>query len=223
MRFRAATLLTVSAILAAFTVAPASASAGCPGADTPPILSSFSLNGFGNVTLCLLNEERAKHGLAPLVSNGQLASAASTHSSSMRWHGFFSHTGLDGSSPEDRIAASGYLASAIDFNLGENLAWGHSLLGTPRALHVAWMNSPGHRANMLDPVFREVGIGVEWGSPIDPYMPVSVIITHDFGTVTNGIVDPPTRVTHKKAKAKKAKRSKKAKKKRRKAKKRRGR
>ncbi len=222
MRSRSSRFLTLSAILCALALASApAAAADCPGADTPPLLNLFNLNGFGDVTTCLLNAERAKHGLAPLTQNDRLASAAAGHSSEMRWKSFFSHTSPDGSTVEDRITATGYLDSAIDFNLGENLAWGNGILGTPRALHIAWMNSPGHRANILNPVFREVGVGAEWGSPLDPFLPVSVIVTHDFGVVTNGIVDPPANVNHKKAKAKK--KAKKRKKKRRKARKRPGR
>ena len=59
----------------------------------------------------------------------------------------------------------GYIPSGRAWAVGENLAWGTGPLGTPAAIVRAWMNSPGHRANILDPRFRQIGLGIVAGNP----------------------------------------------------------
>ena len=87
-----------------------------------------------------------------MVANEKLVAAARGHSNDMAINDFFSHTGSDGSSPWDRIERQGYsLASG-----GENIAAGYS---TPASVMDGWMNSPGHRANILNCGFTEIGIG----------------------------------------------------------------
>jgi uncharacterized protein YkwD len=71
----------------------------------------------------------------------------------MAAHQNMSHTGSDGSSPGDRITAAGYSWSAY----GENVAYGY---GTPESVMAAWMASPGHRQNILDCGFKEIGVGL---------------------------------------------------------------
>ena len=59
------------------------------------------------------------------------------------------------------MRAAGYISSSrVGYEVGENIAWGTAALATPRAIVAAWMASPGHRANILDPRYRETGIGV---------------------------------------------------------------
>jgi uncharacterized protein YkwD len=65
----------------------------------------------------------------------------------------------------DRIRRTGYLRHARRWTVGENLAWGTHRSSAPRAITTMWMNSPGHRANILSPSFREVGIGLALGAP----------------------------------------------------------
>src|SRR5918996_989043 len=65
----------------------------------------------------------------------------------------------------DRIRHTGYLSGANSWSLGENLAWGSHNRAAPRAITEMWMNSAGHRANILSPAFREVGIGLALGAP----------------------------------------------------------
>jgi uncharacterized protein YkwD len=96
---------------------------------------------------------RAEHGLGSLSWNSQLAAAAKAHSDDMSANRFMSHTGSDGSLPWDRAIAHGYSYSFV----GENVAWGYRSAGT---VFDAWMNSPGHRANILRPEFTEIGIGI---------------------------------------------------------------
>ncbi|HEX8102394.1 MAG TPA: CAP domain-containing protein [Solirubrobacteraceae bacterium] len=119
-------------------------------------------------TLCLLNGERADHGLRPLAENAKLARAATGHSADMVAHSYFAHEGLDGSQIGDRIGATGYIPSRGRWVIGENLAWGTGALATPRSIVNAWMNSPGHRANVLHPDYREIGLGIVVGNPARP-------------------------------------------------------
>ena len=117
--------------------------------------------------LCLLNQERTRRGLPRLRMNERLSLAADRHSRDMVRRGFFSHDSLGGASFVDRIRRTGYLSSARSWTVGENLAWGTGNRGTPAQILNAWMRSPGHRANILSSRFREVGIGVSEGVPVD--------------------------------------------------------
>jgi uncharacterized protein YkwD len=124
-----------------------------------------SLLAMTEATLCLLNGERADHGLAPLRANGKLATAATAYAADLVAGSYFSHTARDGSGVRERIARTGYLPRGAGWVLGENLAWGTGALATPGSVVQAWMNSPGHRANILNADYREVGIGVVAGNP----------------------------------------------------------
>ena len=108
-----------------------------------------------NRVLELTNEERTKVGLEPLKLNAKLTKAADNHSDSMAEDDFFSHTGTDGSSVGDRVANNGYEYSTV----GENIAAGQT---TAEAVVQAWMDSPGHRANILNANYTEIGIGYEF-------------------------------------------------------------
>jgi uncharacterized protein YkwD len=118
-------------------------------------------------TLCLLNRERSRRGLPRLRLNDRLSTAADRHSRDMVRRRYFSHDSLGGGSFVDRIRRTGYLSSARSWTVGENLAWGTGNRGTPEQILSAWMRSPGHRANILSGRFREVGIGVSEGVPVD--------------------------------------------------------
>ena len=80
-------------------------------------------------------------------------------------HQYFAHEGRDGSQPAERIRATGYLSGGGAWRIGENLAWGTGDLASPRAIMAAWMHSPGHRANILQPQYRQIGFGVIAGNP----------------------------------------------------------
>ena len=103
--------------------------------------------------LDLLNAERADRELAPLALHGDASEVAYQHSLDMDVRDFFSHTNPDGQSPGDRIAAAGI----ANWGWGENIAYGY---WSPTSVMVAWMNSDGHRANILDDRWTHVGIGV---------------------------------------------------------------
>lgn len=105
--------------------------------------------------LQMINTERAKHGLHPLVMDKALVRVARAHSRDMFARGYFSHVNPDGEDPFDRI----YKAKIRFITAGENLALAQSLAVAHRGL----MNSPGHRANILHLSFHRAGIGVVSG------------------------------------------------------------
>jgi uncharacterized protein YkwD len=100
----------------------------------------------------LVNQERTKRGLKPLQWDPQLLPVARAHSQDMFARGYFSHYTLEGKDPFDRMKAAGIKY----YSAGENLALGPSL----SICHEGLMNSPGHRANILNPTYGRVGIGI---------------------------------------------------------------
>ncbi|MEB3214165.1 MAG: CAP domain-containing protein [Leptolyngbyaceae bacterium] len=121
----------------------------CKSADPTP---SSSNHPFVQRVLDLTNAERAKAGLSPLRLDSKLTNVAHAHSRSMAVDDFFSHTGSDGSTPFERIEEGGYRYRSA----AENIAAGYS---TPESVVTAWMNSAGHRANILNANLQEIGIG----------------------------------------------------------------
>lgn len=142
---------------------PASAATGCASADGPT--AQASAKTLAGAALCLVNQERTSHGLRPLRANRRLTSAALAHANDMVARGYFSHDSAVGGSFVDRIRKAGYVPPRAFPSLGEDLAWGSGALGTPRQIVNSWMASPGHRANILCPKFREAGMGVAFGDP----------------------------------------------------------
>ena len=148
----------------ALPAAPAAASA-CANASAVP--RAMSASAAKHVTLCLLNQERADHGLRPLRENARLERAARGHSYDMVAGHFFSHSSRSGSGSTARIRRSGYLGGARGWVVGENIGWGGSTLASPATMVRMWMRSPGHRANVLRSAFRDIGIGIVVGTPSD--------------------------------------------------------
>ncbi|WKX69197.1 sigma-70 family RNA polymerase sigma factor [Streptomyces sp. XD-27] len=109
----------------------------------------------------LVNAERAKAGCAPVRPNDQLTTAAQRHSDDMAARHYFDHTEPDGSGPGERITAAGYQWQTY----GENIAAGQQ---SPRTVMDSWMNSPGHRQNILNCDVTEIGVGVtdDSGGPL---------------------------------------------------------
>ncbi|MFF9755351.1 sigma-70 family RNA polymerase sigma factor [Streptomyces sp. NPDC014344] len=102
--------------------------------------------------LALTNAQRAQAGCAPVELDDRLARAAQAHSQDMSANGYFSHTGRDGSSFVDRARAQGHPSPGA-----ENIARGQS---SAASVMDAWMNSPGHRANILNCSLTSLGVGV---------------------------------------------------------------
>src|SRR3954449_699245 len=160
--FRSALLLLLLVAVAA-GASPASAATVCASADGPT--AQASTVALANAALCLVNQERTSRGLRPLKSNRHLSKAAGAHARDMCVRGYFSHDSANGATFVDRIRKAGYVPARAFPSLGEDLAWGSGSLGTPREIVQSWMNSPGHRANILDGAFREAGMGVAFGDP----------------------------------------------------------
>jgi len=120
-----------------------------------------STSPFEQELLRLTNAERTRAGLPPLRLATKLSQAAQRHAEDMVRNRFFSHTGSNGSTLGDRARAVGYNYSMV----GENIAAGGA---TPAATLRQWMNSPGHRRNILNPRFTEVGFGYV-SAPSDLY------------------------------------------------------
>jgi uncharacterized protein YkwD len=155
----------------------------CQDAELRP--SEQDLERIRAATLCLVNRERASHGESALQPNGQLRQAAQGHTESMVENDYFEHTGPGGQTQLQRLRDVGYIySSRIGYAIGENLAWGGGALGTPRAIVAAWMASPGHRANILDPSFRDTAIGVSARLPASvAHGQLGGIYTQDFGVI----------------------------------------
>jgi len=108
----------------------------------------------------LVNQKRAKHGLAKLRVHARLQAAARAHSTEMSNRKYFSHSSAGGESFERRIIRYGYKRSGYSYwAAGENIAWGGGLYATASAVVNSWMRSPGHRAVILTRKFRDVGLG----------------------------------------------------------------
>jgi uncharacterized protein YkwD len=168
----------VFALLAALALgAPAGAAADCPGADVVP--AADNLPAIGQVTLCLVNEQRAAHGIKALRVNARLSSASSGYSQRMVAQAFFDHQAPDGTTLVQRLTSVGYLDGGDDWVVGENIGWGQGPLSTPRAMVNAWMNSSGHRRNILSADYAEIGLGLAMGTPEDATW--GATYTTDFG------------------------------------------
>jgi uncharacterized protein YkwD len=155
------------------TQAPAS----CPNADVAADASN--LEAFRAAITCLHNQIRAQNGLPLLRGSAKLRRAADGHSAEMVDGHYFEHTSPSGSTMVDRILAAGYVRRDQGWLLGENLEWGTGAMATPRGALDAWMNSPGHRANVLRRGYRQLGVGVTLGTPTGA--DGGVTITVDFG------------------------------------------
>lgn len=107
---------------------------------------------FEREVIRLVNVERESRGLSPLTYNWELSRVARFKSQDMSDNGYFSHTSPTYGSPFDMIKSFGIAYRSA----GENIAKGYS---TPKAVVDGWMNSSGHRANILNEQFKEIGVG----------------------------------------------------------------
>jgi uncharacterized protein YkwD len=124
---------------------------------TPPDASGGTAptgnTGFEQEVVKLVNAQRAKAGCKAVKADDRLATAARGHSADMAARGYFSHTTPEGTDFAARITKAGYRWAGA----GENIAKGQS---TPADVMVSWMNSDGHRANILNCGFTGIGVGV---------------------------------------------------------------
>ena len=169
-------------LLASAVAAPAGAR---QARSAGPARSSTAMRALQSRVLVNLNRVRAQHGLAPLRPSPKLNAAASQHSREMARVGYFSHSSADGSAFWRRIqrfySSDGYGS----WSVGENLLWSSPAVDAARAIKM-WMGSPEHRANLLNPSWREVGLSaVHSDSAPGTYHGLGVtIMTADFGART---------------------------------------
>lgn len=152
-------LLVPIVAFAALAVSAPAALAACGDGD---VLASDS--GAVAATLCLLNEQRADHGLKAFSQSATLDRAADNYAADMVKRRFFDHVSPGGGTMMDRIKAAGWAPNG-SWSAGENIAWGSGSLATPAAIVNGWMHSAGHRANILNGSFSQIGIGIAAGAP----------------------------------------------------------
>jgi uncharacterized protein YkwD len=182
-------------LLVSFADAPDRASAlssvkptrSCPGGDARPLTAT--LGQARAAVLCLLNAERAARGLTALALEPRLQAAAERHSRDMAERDFFDHVTPGGTGYPERVRAAGFPTSGV--NLAENLAWGTGAFGQPRSVVETWMSSPPHRATILNPAMRQVGIGIALGVP-EPDVSGGATYTADFAGASSR--RPPARL-----------------------------
>lgn len=173
--------VALTAIFGAATFPETSeASSSCKrwGNSEPETLSNGEAR---KAIFCLINEKRDAAGLKPLDRSKKLQKAAQRHNDRMVGTGCFSHQCSGEASLDSRLSGVDYLVGGLtSWAYGENLAWGMGDQGSPRAIVGAWMDSSGHRANILSNNFREIGVGFSAGTPESGKDPGGVYTT-DFG------------------------------------------
>jgi len=145
--------------------------AACPHANTPA--DHASARTMRAAIVCLVNQERRRFGLPRLRESVRLDRSAEGHSDDMARRDYFAHVSPGGSSPFDRISATGYRSSAA----GENIATGFP---TPASVITAWTSAVGHCQNILDPLYAHIGVGVN-PLPLARFASGPATWTQDFG------------------------------------------
>ncbi|MBK6870619.1 MAG: CAP domain-containing protein [Kineosporiaceae bacterium] len=140
-----------------------------PTKTTAPAPTSPGTGSFASEVVRLTNVERSANGCSALSIDSKLTAAAQLHSEDMAAKNYFEHSSPDGRSAGDRISAQGYKWRSW----GENIAAGQK---TPASVVSAWMNSSGHRANILNCGFTQIGVGIAKGGSYGIYW------TQNFGT-----------------------------------------
>lgn len=157
------------------------AGASCNGVEQVPAQTDDS--AVGTAVLCLINGARRDRGLGPLKVNARLGKAADVQAQDMVKREYFSHRNPEGRNSTARIRAAGYMSGGGRWTVGENLAWGVGELASARGLVNAWMNSPPHRANILRPAYREIGIAIAMGTPKDGKGAPGATVATTFGVL----------------------------------------
>ena len=135
-----------------------------------------TIPGAAEQVLALVNQARAQAGLASLTMDPQLNQSAQSYSDYMASANFYAHDGPDGSTPLSRMNAAGFPGTGT---WGENIAAGYS---DAASVMQAWMASPGHRANILNSAFTQIGIG----AAVNPNSQWKSYWTQDFGVRVGG-------------------------------------
>ena len=160
----------------------ASAAFLVPAAAATPARSSIALTPLESGVLVDINAFRRAHHLAPLRLNAKLDAAAMQHTREMAADGYFAHESHDGARFWKRIQSFYGSSPWRYWSVGENLLWSSPDVSAAKALQM-WLASPEHRANLMNPRWREIGIAAvhEAAAPgIFRGMDVTIVTT-DFG------------------------------------------
>ena len=155
-----------------------SSRSACKGVNTVPVDESTRRQSTVAV-LCLVNRLRARYHMRPVRASFGLTVAALQHSGDMVVRRYFSHDGPGGDTLGDRVRRSGYIQPHRSFALSEAMAWGED--ATARSLVRSLRLSPEHRAILLDPDQRDVGIGLSVGAPVTGVSTSSATLVLEFG------------------------------------------
>lgn len=183
-----ASLVAACALSILAFASPAHA-ADCPFADAQ--VNSATTQQLSDATVCLLNEQRAANGLAPLTTSTPLTTTAQRYAEYMVSQDHFAHQDESGGNVVDRVLATDPALADRWLVLGENLGWGTYDLATPRSMVQGWMNSPTHRANILYADFDQIGVGITPGAP-QPGESGALTYTTVFGKVAPASQDSTT-------------------------------
>jgi len=172
-----------SLVFVALLLAFAGPVAGSTSAADSTASRTVLLGALNDRILIRLNATRASNDLRPLVLSDDLQRAAAAHSRSMLDGGFFQHESQDGSPFAVRVKHFYRTAGYQRWSAGENLLYSTSEIDASTAIRM-WLNSPSHRANMLNPAWHEVGIGSFYASAAGGTFggEATWVITMDFGT-----------------------------------------
>jgi uncharacterized protein YkwD len=154
-----AVMLVCASVFLSTAVEPRKAGASTTAVETCSG-AKINLKAREKLTFTLHNKGREERGLRPLCVDPRLTKAARSHSRQMVEKGYFSHNSCDGESVGSRLGRFGYGKSVH----GENIAGGYDAPAEPGPTFERWMDSAGHRANILDGRFRRVGVGTYTGN-----------------------------------------------------------
>jgi hypothetical protein len=118
-----------------------------------------------------------------LRSDARLTAAAEKHANDMVANLYFAHDSPTGLNPFDRMRTEGYIDRGVVWNAGETIAWASGSRTTPRTVMESWMYSTSQRLTLLAPDFRDIGVGIALGAPIErqPDAAPAVTYTVDYG------------------------------------------
>ena len=159
-----------------YTPKPPTMTSAPPATNTPDGCTFSGNATFENQVVALINQERTDRGLPALGNNSSLQLAARRHSEDMACNDFFSHTGSDGSTLSSRLLAAGYSYSWA----AENIAASSSSSFSANAVVSMWMNSPGHKANILSENVTQIGVGFRYAGD-SAVQDFDAYYTADFG------------------------------------------
>jgi uncharacterized protein YkwD len=157
-------LVVAIAAAAALGVSPARAQAPAACASATEPLGAAPPAAVEAAVVCLVNAERTAARLGRVQPAGALELSAQRHAVDMIARGYFAHVSPSGGTVDKRARRAGYLTGPC-WALGEDLGWAPPGVATAQAVVAAWMESPRHRSVILDPDFRDVGIGLVARAP----------------------------------------------------------